>query len=346
MKTISIIQVGLLLMVIFIFSCKNNKESSAPSVPKVIYPVDGAMGVPTKEVSFEWCYSWFTNDSVNYTVYLVEDDTLGNPLKFQSSRQLLRISDLKDHTRYYWRISSSLGKQETISNWFTFTTENPDFESGIFLDHRDNKTYKYVKIGSQTWMAENLAYLPRVTLSTERSSDYPLYYVIGYERTDIDSARISDNYIKYGALYNWSSAMISCPVGWHLPSDGEWKILEMFLGMSEEDANYEGFAYSMQYGKDRSGNVGEKLKSIDGWKHGSICSGINGIDMTGFRVIPSGFIDEEEPSGTTSLGSSAFFWTSTEKGSNMAYARSFNFKDADRYYFGKKGGSSVRCVKD
>ncbi len=48
-----------------------------------------------------------------------------------------------------------------------------------------------------------------------------------------------------------------CPDGWHLLSDGDWKELEMFLGMTALSADSTGWR----------GNIGGKLKStgIESW---------------------------------------------------------------------------------
>ncbi|MDR0517378.1 MAG: hypothetical protein LBH25_10090 [Fibromonadaceae bacterium] len=78
---------------------------------------------------------------------------------------------------------------------------------GSFIDPRDGKTYKTIKIGSQTWMAENLKY-------------------------EAESSK-SINSEKYGLLYNWDTAMKACPEGWHLPSDAEWNKLINFSGGKE-----------------------------------------------------------------------------------------------------------------
>jgi len=83
-------------------------------------------------------------------------------------------------------------------------------EKGTFTDLRDGKTYKTVKIGSQTWMAENLAFKTGG----------------GCWAYDDDT----NNIAIYGYLYNWKTAKTSCPEGWHLPSDEEWEILITFLG--------------------------------------------------------------------------------------------------------------------
>jgi len=130
--------------------------------------------------------------------------------------------------------------------------ENPDpgIVFGSFTDSRDGNEYKTVTIGSQVWMAENLAYLPEVHNSTSDSG--PHYYVYGYDGTEVTEAKAyehtpGDNdeyspggapikvYETYGVLYNWPAAITACPEGWHLPSDAEWKQLEMYLGMSEEE---------------------------------------------------------------------------------------------------------------
>ena len=75
--------------------------------------------------------------------------------------------------------------------------------AGSFTDSRDGKVYKTIKIGSKTWMAENLNYTIRGDFSYENASDSE----------------------KFGRLYTWDAARKACPVGWHLPSDSEWNDL-------------------------------------------------------------------------------------------------------------------------
>jgi len=76
---------------------------------------------------------------------------------------------------------------------------------GNLTDSRDGKIYKVVKIGTQTWMAENLNY-------------------------NADGSKCYGNQEKYGRLYNWSTAKTICPKGWHLPSNAEWDVLMSSVG--------------------------------------------------------------------------------------------------------------------
>jgi len=88
-----------------------------------------------------------------------------------------------------------------------------------FTDSRDGKTYKTVKIGKQTWMAQNLDY---------HGSDGYLGLCYGdYPRSGI---REPENCQKYGRLYDYNEALKACPKGWHLPSDNEWQTFVDFAG--------------------------------------------------------------------------------------------------------------------
>jgi uncharacterized protein (TIGR02145 family) len=74
----------------------------------------------------------------------------------------------------------------------------------------DGKVYKTVKIGTQEWMAENLAYKANSGC-----------WAFGNDSIFVKT---------YGYLYNWETAQKVCPTGWHLPSDAEWTELIVFLG--------------------------------------------------------------------------------------------------------------------
>jgi uncharacterized protein (TIGR02145 family) len=83
--------------------------------------------------------------------------------------------------------------------------------SNTFTDDRDGKKYKVVKIGNQTWMAENLSF---------NLGDSWCY-------NNADS-----NCVKYGKQYTLNMAKIACPNGWHLPSKNDWNELITFVGPS------------------------------------------------------------------------------------------------------------------
>ncbi|MEI6682640.1 MAG: FISUMP domain-containing protein [Bacteroidota bacterium] len=87
-------------------------------------------------------------------------------------------------------------------------------DKGTFTDSRDGRVYAWVKIGTQTWMAENLKFDAKVGSWTYNN----------------DTANLA----VYGRLYNWKTAQAACPKGWHVPSDKEWGALIQTLGGGAE----------------------------------------------------------------------------------------------------------------
>ncbi|MCX6227334.1 MAG: hypothetical protein NTV01_21740, partial [Bacteroidia bacterium] len=200
----------------------------------------------------------------------------------------------------------------------------------------DGKNYSIVKIGTQTWMAENLAYLPAVSPSSAISNTTPNYYVYGYEGNSVSSAKGKANYGIYGVLYNWEAGKTACPSGWQLPSDEDWMILEKNLGMSDDEAGYWEFRYS--------GSVGGKLKET-----GTLTWSLpnkGATNESGFTALPGGELDYDG-GGFKNLGIFANFWSASEMGSLDAWCRGlWSDKDGvERDVTFKGYGFSVRCLK-
>lgn len=213
-----------------------------------------------------------------------------------------------------------------------------------FTDTRDGRTYTWVQIGDHVWMSDNLAYLPSVSPQTEGNdlNAAPLYYVYGYQGTDVNEAKALSNYTTYGVLYNRHAALNACPAGWHLPSEKEWEELELYLGMTSED---------MRVGqKWRGTDVGTKIKAASGWAYDK-----NGSNESGFNALPAGIRHRSGNGQYIHVGMFCYFWTGTELpggGPNVisthAWMRGLNFNLSTVYYGveGKSNGYCVRCVRD
>lgn len=216
--------------------------------------------------------------------------------------------------------------------------EKEEVTSGTFTDSRDGQLYDWVKIGNQVWMAEDLAYLPQVSGPDLLSAEDPCYYVYGYFGTNVDSAKYKPSYQEYGVLYNWPASMKSCPAGWRLPYDYDWKELELTLGMDKEKAD----AFS-DLNSIRDAYAGGKLKETgnEHWKYKNYLA----TDEFGFCALPSGIVSTI---GQFEVQTRAVaYWTGTDLKEYGAIWRGlFDISgDIARGSERKQIGFAVRCIK-
>lgn len=215
--------------------------------------------------------------------------------------------------------------------------ESSTFNCGDELIDYDGNVYQTVEIGDQCWMAENL-------LVSHEPDGTEILFVdddatwMDLEDNDTDKAYCwydddsTTNAGIYGALYTHAAANNACPAGWHLPSDEEFKTLEIYAGMSQEEAD------AMFW----RGTIAAKLKATYGWFEDG-----NGTDDYGFSYLPNGS-RLSYGGGFGDLGSWGNLWTATENSSPEVWFRYFGYsKDGImRYFAGKSNGFAVRCVKD
>jgi len=202
----------------------------------------------------------------------------------------------------------------------------------------DGNVYQIVKIGDQLWISENLKVthyrngeeIPQITDDTEWSSVTISAYC-NYNNNE-------DNSDIYGILYNWYAVNDSrniAPEGWHVPSDEEWRELEMYLGMSRSQADSTGWRGTDEAGKIKE--VGTKY-----WR----TPNTGATNISGFSVLSSGYRSGYGPFDGINI--CTFFWTSSEGSRDYSWGRMlcYNHSDIGRYHVKKQYGSSVRLVKD
>lgn len=164
------------------------------------------------------------------------------------------------------------------------------------------RKYRAVKIGSLSWLAENLDY-EWVGLGVgQEPSD--TWQRANYYNDDADTYGI-DGTRKCGLLYNWlavqyleqDKAML-LPEGWRVPTRADWLALERAIGASE-------FMSS--------------VKAADDYASPGFPSEWNGTDTKRLAILPAG--SRVGSSGYyTQVGNEARFWTITENSSARAYA--------------------------
>lgn len=173
--------------------------------------------------------------------------------------------------------------------------------------------YSVVKIGTQTWMAQNLNY----TATTGWSYAYN-------NNTGMAAT--------YGRLYDWTAALASCPAGWHLPDSAEWGKLISYLG--------------------GSGVAGGKLRET-GTSHWAVPASVVTNSSGFTALPAGSWLPPPPTGGTfADLKNYAYFWSKSANGPNWAYFYILRGDDpqfASSIYQNSNITSiamSVRCVKD
>lgn len=108
--------------------------------------------------------------------------------------------------------------------------------TGTMVDKEGNE-YKWVRIGSQDWMAENLKCGTPYYELTEKTAWGSITHIVGIS----DFGMAQQYLVDFGNYYSYQQALKNCPEGWRLPADDDWKKLEIALGMSSGDTEKEGW---------------------------------------------------------------------------------------------------------
>ena len=208
---------------------------------------------------------------------------------------------------------------------------------GTVID-ADGHGYSVVHVGGRCWMAADLrtthfrngSPIPEVTdnsvwadLSTGAWCNY-------------SNAPANDGI--YGKLYNWYAVEDPaglCPQGWHVPSDAEWKQLEVSLGLMVSESDLTGYRGEIQ-------SVGGKLKAATLWYPPNI----GATNASGFSGFPGGYRNLNGSFGN--IGLYGYWWSASESGADTCWFRHLNYNNAGigRNSNEKKLGLCVRCIRD
>jgi uncharacterized protein (TIGR02145 family) len=194
--------------------------------------------------------------------------------------------------------------------------------------------YALVGVGNQCWFRENL-----------RSDQYRNGDAIpgGFDAETWAAATFGAQAVYLGddaqmalggRFYNWyavNDARGLCPAGFHVPTDGEWHVLESALGLAPEELLEWGF---------RGSGPGDALKATAGdlpaW---------DGTNASGFSAVPAGYRhyygDYYDQTHRT------FFWSSSPLSEEAIYRGLQSGQGGvERGSAYRQAGISIRCVKD
>ncbi len=319
LRSAAVMVISFFLTVLFVASCKKEEQIPVVGTTMVRYVThSSAIVVGTVSDEGRWgivekgvCWS------VTNTAPTINDNRKNSDSQTGTGDFQIPLAFLTPNTTYYIRTFARSDAGISYGQPQQFTTK----EVVYLKDTRDGQHYPTVVIGTQTWMAANLNFATQIgSVVQPGSSQIP----------------------GVGRLYNWVTACQACPSGWRLPTDQDWKQLEITLGLQEAAADLTG---------GRGIIVGQRVKMPDY----DLWSGYPGIDKvlmnqvtndSGLSIVPGGYY-ELQTNQFSEFRTTGFYWTFTEESNQKGRARSFtdnsntSFRTTapQEYYY------SVRCIQ-
>mgnify|MGYP002399017678 FL=1 len=258
------------------------------------------------------------------------------------------ITGLDAQTTYYARAYAVNVAGTAYGNEVTFTTD------ALTVTDIDGNVYAALKLGTQIWMAENLA-TTRLNDGTKLTAENDIPLV----SSDAEWAALTtpgycwynndkEGTESYGPLYNWYAVNSGklCPVGWHVPDRTEWIDLVHYLILN-------GYNYDGDTGTPTSENrLAKAIAAPQGWTVSSNTGAVGNddypekINITGFSARPAGY--RRYDGAFLDRGDMAYWWSSSAATDETAHYYNIYYNTDGIYYsyWLRNNGYSVRCVKD
>jgi len=327
---------------------KNYIPNQPPLQPSNPSPDNGAIDQQIN-TTLSWTCADPENDPLTYDVYFGET----NPPVLVSSGQTANTYDpgiLNFETTYYWKITAHDDHaNSTESPVWNFTTEAQSFLlcGDDLIDSRDGLYYTTVQIGSQCWMAENLN-IGTMIIGDSNQTNNDIIEKYCFSNNNYNDCS------SLGGLYQWDEMMQYnttpgvqgiCPPDWHVPTDGEWCILENEVDIVTVECDINGWR-----GHEAGGNLKSTRTEPDppprweipntGATNSSGFTGLGGGRRDGGGGIYNNLFDFK--------GDFGYFWTSSIDSPNtvLYHSLSNQGKVVGRENTEKTSGYSVRCLKN
>ena len=335
----------------YYYSDQKNVTVVSAETQKIDFPLKG---YPGTELSVHLLDFGFDSTSLSFTIKNIGNDKFTYVLTpsqdwitvYPSSGDLINETDTIIVTINKTGLSESIYK-ETIEvtfyyhgNFWWYDIINVYLNGlmggtgGSYYYYGDLNYYKVVRIGTQTWMAENLNEGSRIQSAINQTNNG---FIEKYCYNNDES-----NCKIYGGLYQWQEIMQYtspdagiigtnqgiCPVGWHIPTESEWLTLIDYLG-----------GEAVAGGKMKKAGTTVWLNPNNG-----------ATNESGFSALPGGYRASDGSDTFYNFGLQGYWWSSTQSQDSFVnyynWNLSYDSPNVNKYENDRNSGFSVRCVKN